>query len=185
MEHANLVFQEFDCKTLGDYHDLFLHTDVLILASVLEKFRKVCYATYGVGCVHFYKAPKLSGETFLKFCNAEIELLTNREHLEMAENLIRGGISSVFAKRNFEANNKYLSTHDPSAKQSFGFFIDANNLYGEIVEKFPLPLKNFVLKTDSEIDLHEILITPDDSSIIPSICTIYTQISHWHQPKRK
>ena len=113
----------------------------------------------------FYTASNLSGEAVLKICIAEIELLTDREHLEMAENLIRRGISSVFAKRNFEANNKYFPTHDPSAKQTFGFFIDANNLYDGIMERFPLPLKNFVLKKEGEIDLHEILNTPDDSPI--------------------
>ena len=103
LEHANLVFQEFGCKTLGDNHDLYLHTDVLIQASAFEEFRKVCYATYGLDCVHLYMSSNLSGEAFLKVCNDEIELSTNREHLEMAENLIRGGISSVLAKRNLEA----------------------------------------------------------------------------------
>ena len=77
------------------------------------------YATYGLDCAHFYTASNLSGEAFLKVCNAEIELLTNREHLEVAENPIRGGISSVFAKRKFEANNKFLPTLH---KQTFGFF---------------------------------------------------------------
>ena len=84
LQHASLVYQEFDCKTLGHYHDLYLHTDVLILPSVFEEFRKVCYATYGQDCAHFYTASNLSGEAFLKVCNAEIELLTNREHLEVA-----------------------------------------------------------------------------------------------------
>ncbi|MEO1764425.1 MAG: DNA polymerase, partial [Cyanobacteria bacterium J06629_18] len=165
LQHANLVFQEYDCKTLGDYHDLYLHTDVLILASIFEEFRKVCHATYGLDCAHFYTASNLSGEAFLKVCNADIELLTDREHLEIAENLIRGGISSVFAKRKFEANNKYLPTHNPSQQQTFGFFIDANNLYGGIMEKFPLPLKNFVLKKEGEFDLKEILNTANDSPI--------------------
>ena len=129
LQHASLVYQEFDCKTLGHYHDLYLHTDVSILASFFEEFRKVCYATYGLDCAQFYTASNLFGEAFLKVCNAEIELLTNRKHLEVAEILIRGGISSVFAKRKFEANNNYLPTYNSSYKQTFGFFIDANNLY--------------------------------------------------------
>ena len=162
MDHANFVFQEFDCKNLGDYHDLYILTDVFILASVFEEFRKICYATYGLDCTHFYTAANLSGEAFLKVCNAEIVLLTDRELLEMAENLIRGGISSVFVKRNSEANTKCFPTHDPSAKQPFSFFIDANNLYGGIMEKFPLP---FVLNKEGETDLHESLNTPDVSPI--------------------
>ena len=118
-----------------------------------------------VWTVNFYTASNFSGEAFLKICNAEYELVTNREHLEVAENLIRGGFSSVFAKPNFEASNKFLLTHETSAKQTFGLFIDANTFYGGIMEKNPLPLKNFVLKTQGEINLHEILSTADDSSI--------------------
>ena len=88
---------------LGDNHDFSLRANVLTLEPDFEEFHKVCYATYGLDCVHFYTASKLSGEAFLNFSNARIEVLTNREHLEMAENLIRGGISSMFAKHNFEA----------------------------------------------------------------------------------
>ena len=76
LDHANFVFQEFDCKSLGDHHDLYLLTDVLFLASVLEDFRKVCYATYGLDSAHFYTASTLFGEAFLKVCVAEIEHLT-------------------------------------------------------------------------------------------------------------
>ena len=65
LEHANLVFQEFDCKTLSDYHDICLHTDVLISASLFEKFRKVCTATFGLDYVHCYTASNLSDEALL------------------------------------------------------------------------------------------------------------------------
>ena len=173
LEHANLVYQEPACETLDYYHDLFRHPDFLNLESVFENFLKVCYATHGLDCVHLFTASNWPGEAFLNVSNAEIELLTNREHLEMAENLISAGISSVFAKRNFEANNKYLPNRDPSVKQTFGFFIDANYLDDGILEKFPLSLKNLVLKTESEIYLHEILSTSDDSSIGYMLVDLY------------
>ena len=66
LEHANLVFQEFDCKTLNGYHDICLHTDVSISASVFEKVRKVSNATFELDFVHFYTASNLSGEALLK-----------------------------------------------------------------------------------------------------------------------
>ena len=87
--------QGFDWKTLGGYHDLNLNTHVLIQAPIFEEFRKACFAIYSLDCVHFYTSSNLSGEAFLKVCNAEIELLTNREHLERAENLIDGKIFCV------------------------------------------------------------------------------------------
>ena len=55
--------------------------------------------------------------------------------MEIVEKLIRGRISSVFAKRNFEANIETLPFREPSAKQTFGFFIDANNLHCGMLEK--------------------------------------------------
>ena len=41
-EHAQKVWKEFKMKTMGDYHDLYLKTDVLLLADVFEEFRSIC-----------------------------------------------------------------------------------------------------------------------------------------------
>ena len=85
----------------------------------------------------------MSGDTFLKTCNADIELLTDREHLEMTENMIRGGVASVFSKRFFKANNKYQMSFSPDEESTFGFRVDAKNLYCGVMEKLPLPSKDF------------------------------------------
>ena len=57
--------------------------------------------------------------------------------LKMVKNMIRGGASSVFDKRIFTANNKSVGSHDFHDFDSYGLLIDANNLDGGIVEKFP------------------------------------------------
>ena len=45
-EHAQKVWKEFKMKTMGDYHDLYLKTDVLLLADVFEEFRSICLEKY-------------------------------------------------------------------------------------------------------------------------------------------
>ena len=41
-EHARRAWKQFGLKDLGEYHDLYLKTDVIQLANVFEEFRKVC-----------------------------------------------------------------------------------------------------------------------------------------------
>ena len=162
-QHALKVFNRFSCSSIGDYHDLYLTSDTLILACVFEEFRSVCYECYGLDCTYYYTASNLSGDAYLKICKADLHLLTNREHLEMAENLVRGGVSSVYAKRFVAANNKFIKGFDRSRPSTFLFMIDANNLYGGVMEKYPLPLRDF--QWNNSITIEEVLSTKLDDDI--------------------
>ena len=62
LQHAILVFQEFDHKTSGDQYDTHIHTNVLILASVFDEFRKVSYANDGRESVHSHTVSSFSGK---------------------------------------------------------------------------------------------------------------------------
>ena len=59
-QHVCKVWNEFDLKNMGDYHDLYLETDAILLANVFESFRKVCLDNYGLDPAHFYTAPGLA-----------------------------------------------------------------------------------------------------------------------------
>ena len=106
LQKAKTVFDTFQCRNLEDYHNLCLKCNTLLLACVPEEFRRLCMKTYGLDCAHHYSAPNLAGDAFLKICRANIQLLTNREHLEIVENMIRGGFASVYDEHYFKANNK-------------------------------------------------------------------------------
>ena len=54
------VYNDFKCRNLGDYHDVYLRTDVLILGDIFQKFREVCIQVYNLDPAHFYSAPNLS-----------------------------------------------------------------------------------------------------------------------------
>ena len=55
--HAQRVWTAFDMRTFGDYHDLYLLTDVLLLADVFESFRDMAFRDYGLDPCHFYSLP--------------------------------------------------------------------------------------------------------------------------------
>ena len=59
-DHAKKVWEEFGLRNLGEYHDLYLKTHVILLSNVFEKFRKVCIENYRLDPSHFYTAPGLA-----------------------------------------------------------------------------------------------------------------------------
>ena len=63
--HAQKVLEEF-CTDVGDYHDLYVQCDTLLLADVFEKFRDKCIEIYGLDPSHFLSAPGLAWQACLK-----------------------------------------------------------------------------------------------------------------------
>ena len=53
-EHAQIVWKGFGMKNLGEYHDLYLKTDVLLLSNVFESFRNECLNHHKLDPAHFY-----------------------------------------------------------------------------------------------------------------------------------
>ena len=51
--HAQRVFKTFNNKNLGDYHDLYVQSDILLLADVFENLRNECLKTYDLDLVNF------------------------------------------------------------------------------------------------------------------------------------
>ena len=137
-EHAQNVWTEFRCKTMRDYHDLYLKTDVLLLADVMENYRDVCIKNYGLDPLWYYMAPGLLWDAVLKISEMKLELLTNPDMYLMVEAVIRGGNSTI-TKRYAKANNRYMNTHDREKESSFIPYLDANNLYGWAMSQ-PLPV---------------------------------------------
>jgi len=77
--HVKAVWEAFGCKTMGDYHDLYLKTDVALLAVVFENFQNLCQEQYELDPANYYTSPGLSWDALLKKTGVEIELLTDYE----------------------------------------------------------------------------------------------------------
>ena len=128
-QHAHNVWNTFNCQFLQDYHDLYLKSDVLLLADVFENFRKTCLKYYKLDPCHYYTAPGLAWDACLKLTKQELQLLTDYDMLMMFEKGIRGGISHI-SKRYAEANNKYMKNCNKEKPSTYIQYLDANNLYG-------------------------------------------------------
>ena len=62
--HANKVFKEFKLKNLGEYHDLYIKSDTLLLADVFENFRNMWIKVYELKPANFLTAPGLAWQAF-------------------------------------------------------------------------------------------------------------------------
>ena len=126
--HGNNVFKGFKLENLGDYHDLYVQSDTLLLVDVFEKFRDMCIKEYELDPAHFLSLPGLAWQACLKKTNIELELLTDYDMLLMVEEGIRGGICHS-VHRYAKANNKYMKNYDNNEESSYIQYLDANNLY--------------------------------------------------------
>ena len=158
-EYAKKVWVEFNCKTMRDYHDLYLKTDVLLLADVMENYRNVCIKNYGLDPMWYYTAPGLAWDAALKISGVKLELLTNPNMYLMVEEGILGGISTI-TKRYAKANNPYMTNYNPKEPSNYIMYLDANNLYGWAMSQ-PLPVGGFEWMPACQLP-HWDFITDDD-----------------------
>ena len=135
---AKQIWKHFDIKNMGEYHDLYLKTDVLLLTDAFENFRDMCLSYYGLDPVYYYTLPNFAFDAMLKLTGIEIDLVYDQEMYERIEAGLRGGMTQTTCKK-VEANNKYMgSDYEKNKASSYINYLDANNLYGlSMIQKLP------------------------------------------------
>ena len=126
---------------MGEYHDLYLKTDVILLADIFENFRDVCLKHYKLGPAWYYTSPGLSWDALQKKTEIKLDLLSDINMILFIESGIRGGVSMI-SNRYGKANNKYMENYNPDEESKFITYLDANNLYGWGMSQ-KLPYKKF------------------------------------------
>ena len=148
--HAKKVWNTFKLQTMGEYHNLYLKSNILLLADVFENFRKTCLQYYKLDPCHYFTSPGLSWDAMLKMTNIKLELMTDINMFQFIEKGMRGGISYI-ANRFGSANNKYMKEYDDKAPSKYIMYLDANNLYGWAMSQY-LPTGGFKWMSEKKIN---------------------------------
>ncbi|GET65609.1 uncharacterized protein LOC107436112 [Rhizophagus irregularis DAOM 181602=DAOM 197198] len=184
-EYAQYVWEKAGCKTMQDYHDIYLKTDVLLLADIFQNFREMALKKYGLDPLWYYSTPGFAWDALFLMTGQRLDLITDQDMYMMVEQGLRGGISMV-SKRYARANNPGMGEGKWTADKpkSSILYLDANNLYGWAMLQY-LPTGNFHwIKEENElsniqrqIESNEI---PDNSSegYILKVKLEYPQVLH-------
>ena len=105
------IWEKFDIKDMGDYHDHYLKKDVLLLVDVFEKFIDTCLKFNRLDPCHYFSSPGLSWDAMLKMTGIELEKISDIDMYLFIEKELIGGISYI-SKRYAKANNRYMNDND-------------------------------------------------------------------------
>ena len=151
IERTMDIIRRFNIKNGEELTQIYLKSDVLLLACVFEKFIKVSVNEFDINPLYCVSLPGYTWQCGLKYTGINLQTLHDKDMILLLENNIRGGISSVMGDRYIKSNeNKKI------------LYIDANNLYGHSMSQ-PLPFDE--IKFDNNVTLEDILNTPDDNDI--------------------
>ncbi|KAJ8980518.1 hypothetical protein NQ317_007938 [Molorchus minor] len=151
--HEQLIWQTFNRQTLGEYSDLYMKTDIMLLTSVFETFRETCHKTYKIDPGRHFTLPGYTWDCMLKYTGCKLETLQDVDMLMFIERGIRGWIRQC-CNRFSQANNKYLDNYDSNKPSTYLMYFDVSNLYGWAMSQ-PLPLEVF----------SDVTTVPDDGEI--------------------
>ena len=90
--HAQKVWNVFEIENLGEYHNLCVESDTLLLADIYENFRNMCFDKYELDPTYFVSVPGLALQTCLKKKGVKLESITDYDMILMIEKGIRGDI---------------------------------------------------------------------------------------------
>ena len=145
------IIERFNIKNGEELTEIYLKSDLLLLACVFEKFIEISVNPYDTNPLYCVSLPGYTWQCGLKYSGINLQTLQDKDMILLLENNIRGGISSVVGDRYIQSDeNKKI------------VYIDANNLYGHSMSE-PLPYDE--IKFDNDVKLEDILNTPDDSDI--------------------
>ena len=163
---AQRVWFAFSCATLKDYMEVYLLSDVLLLADVFENFRGNCLELYELDPLHYFTSAHFMFDAFLQKCNPSLDYFHNVDHYLFCKASLWGGLSMV-TQRYSVVTNKYVEGYDPTQVSKYLLYLDANNLYGLVMSQM-LPCRGFEWMSPEELCLENIMSIPKEGPKVVS-----------------
>ena len=155
------VRNAFDIKNLGEYYDLYLKTDVLLLCNVFQKFIDICLEYYDLDLCHYSSSPGLTWDAMLKMTGIKLKLIDDIDMHLFIEKGVRGDTSYI-VRRYCKANNKFVKGYHKNKDSTFIMYWDVNNLHGWAMTHY-LPYGDFEWMNEEEISEIDIDLIDKDS----------------------
>ena len=109
--HPKSVCKVFEVTNFGEYHDLYVESDALLLTDAFQNFRNICLKIYVLDPVKIFSAPTLAWQAALKKTKVKVALLIDIDMVLMLEKGIRGGTCHSIC-RYAKANDKYMKDYN-------------------------------------------------------------------------
>nr|XP_027209340.1 uncharacterized protein LOC113802890 [Penaeus vannamei] len=137
--HALKVWNAAGCRTLGDYLECYLRTDVGLLADVITEWRSMLAEKYDLDIVNYVSLPGYAYDAFLKMTKTNLELISDPELARKIEQSVRGGLTTCVRPLTVAKNSLVNPHHDPQKESStYILYLDFNSLYATVMsEKLP------------------------------------------------
>ena len=103
---------------MGDYHDLNLKTDVLLLTDLFENIIDTSLWYYVLDLCHYFSSPWLGWNTMLKMSEIDLEFISDIGIYLPIERGMRGGASYI-VKRHIKEDHKYMQSCDVNEPSNF------------------------------------------------------------------
>jgi hypothetical protein len=135
--HAQTVWDSFNVKDMGHWHDIYCRLDVAALADVMQNIREIMFESYELKLAHYFSIPMVAFDAVIKMSGVTLHHITDPTIHCLVERFIRGGYVSVGGMRTAKANNIYLGKeYKPDEESTYISYIDAYNLCELIFRKF-------------------------------------------------
>ena len=144
-EHARTVWKEFDCRDMTDYTRLYVLSDTVLLAEVIQRFRKSIFDSYNLDPVHYISLPGLAKDIMLKGSGCRLDLIKDIDMIYFFKNNIRGGLSYI--------STRHADIDEMERKTGLKYtilYVDANSLYG-CAMSHKLPSGDYTWMTQEQI----------------------------------